>query len=76
MVIDLRNRITVAIQAGGTGAICRQNTLVDLNIMLLNPGHEGWPDIKAEVLVIIDDIDDPPLTIKHTGKGIGAIALG
>ncbi len=75
VVVDLGNGITMAIESLGAHTVSCQNALIHLNIMLLNPSHEGWPDIKAQVFVVVDDINHPPLVIKDAGKGIGTVAL-
>ncbi len=75
MVVSLGDGVAVpqGRQALGIGL---QDLGIGFRRLLPKPTDEGRAEIKAEMPVIVDDIQDPPLAVVDAGRGVGAVALG
>ena len=75
VAVGLGQSVTVP-QGRQTLGIGLQNPGIGFRRLLLKPADEGGPEIKTEMLIIVDDIQDPPLAVVDPGHAVGAIALG
>ncbi len=56
-------------------AVGFQNGLVDVGGLLLQPGKQGGPEVKANLGVVIDDAGDAAFGIENTRGAVGRVAF-
>jgi hypothetical protein len=75
VVVSLGDGVAVP-QSRQALRIRRQNLRIGVRGLLLEPADEGGPKIEAQVLIIVDDIQNPPLPVIDPGGAVGAVAFG
>jgi hypothetical protein len=75
MVIDLGDPIPMA-QALQAFPVSFQNPLIGERKVFFEPPEEGGTEIEADMRIVIDDVQDLPVTINDSGMGIRPVAFG
>ena len=75
MVIRLGQGVAVA-QPLQAAAVRVQDPPVGCRGLGLQPAHEGGAEIEADMLVIIDDVQNAALVVENAGATVGRIAFG
>ncbi len=75
MVVDLGQRISVAMAAIHTDAVGGDNLPVNPGIGLFEPGQEGRAEVEAHVFIIVEEGPYSPLLSKETGTRVGPVTF-
>ena len=75
VVVRLGHRTAVAGELLPAAPIGLQDHLVDVRGVRFQPVHERRAEIEADALVVVDDIDDPPVGPQNPRTGVLPVAL-
>ena len=57
-------------------AVGRDDALIGLDGVVLEPRHERWSDVERQPLVVVDDGDDAVVVVDDAGEPVGPVGLG
>ena len=75
VVVDLCDRVAVAVAPLGREAIGVEHPRVHVGGVALEPRHQRRPDVEGDLLEVVDDVQDPIGAVDAAGRGVGRVAL-
>src|SRR5215472_3135278 len=76
MVVALGDRAAMTGITAAALLVRFENGCVNAPARVLHPGKQRWAEIKTDVRIIVDQLDDPILRVQDSRSGIGRITFG
>ena len=76
VVVDLRDRGAVSLEAVAADAIGIDDGVIRLGRACLEPGDERRPDVEVDGRVVVDDAEDAVARIEDSRRRVRRVALG
>src|SRR5438477_6496104 len=73
MVVGLRDGAAVPTMPFAAQLVCRDDARVSFRLSRLEPSHQGGPQVKAQIRVVVYDVLDLAFAIDDSGKCIGTV---